>query len=99
MPVPKRKTSKSRRDKRASSNSKLKIKSSYSICPTCQAAVSSHQVCSDCGYYKGQKVVQTKTDRMHKRGEELKSRQKESDKTSKVEPQEIKPEEIEEEKK
>ena len=65
MPVPKRKNSKSRRDKRhANKGMDVKI---VAVCQTCQAPVSSHQVCKQCGYYKGQKILRTKTDRMHER--------------------------------
>jgi large subunit ribosomal protein L32 len=66
MPVPKRKTSKSRRDKR-SANKGLKPKI-VALCQTCQAPVIPHLVCKECGYYKGKKVLRTKTDRMHERG-------------------------------
>lgn len=67
MPVPKGKTSKCRRDKR-SANKRLSVKSVVS-CQTCQATVLPHQVCFECGYYKGVKVLRTKTDRMHERGQ------------------------------
>ncbi|MBU1008179.1 50S ribosomal protein L32 [Candidatus Dependentiae bacterium] len=67
MPVPKRKTSKSRRDKR-SANKGLKVKS-IAVCQSCQAPVVPHKVCSECGKYKGVKVLRTKTDRMHERGQ------------------------------
>jgi len=66
MPVPKRKTSKSRRDKR-SANKGLCVKSVV-VCQTCAAPVAPHQVCYECGRYKGVKVIKTKTDRMHERG-------------------------------
>jgi large subunit ribosomal protein L32 len=65
MPVPKRKTSKSRRDKR-SSNKAMKP-SNVVACQTCQAPVLPHQLCWECGYYKGVKVTRTKSDRMHER--------------------------------
>ena len=67
MPVPKRKTSRSRRDKR-SANDGAAVKAIAS-CQTCQEPVMPHQVCFECGYYKGVKVVRTKTDRMHDRGQ------------------------------
>lgn len=67
MPVPKRKTSKSRRDKR-SANKGLSVKS-VAACQTCAAPVAPHQVCYECGRYKGVKVIKTKTDRMHERGQ------------------------------
>lgn len=67
MPVPKRKTSKSRRDMRSSC--KFAVAKSVASCQTCQTPVLPHQVCYECGYYKGVKVVRTKTDRMHDRGQ------------------------------
>lgn len=72
MPVPKRKTSKSRRDKR-SANKGLAFRS-VAECLTCQAPVNPHQVCHQCGYYKGVKVLQTKEDRQYKRGKALEAR-------------------------
>ncbi len=65
MPVPKRKTSKSRRDSR-SANKGIKPKAVAS-CQTCQAAIAAHVVCQECGYYKGVKVLRTKTDRKYGR--------------------------------
>ena len=61
MPTPKRKVSRARRDKR-SANKGLKPKAVAS-CQTCQAPIATHKVCSECGYYKGVKVLRTKQDR------------------------------------
>lgn len=61
MPTPKRKLSRARRDKR-SANKGIKPKAVAS-CQTCQAPMAAHQVCSGCGYYKGVKVLRTKTER------------------------------------
>ena len=66
MGVPKRKHSRSRRDSR-SANKGIRPKIVAS-CQTCQVPVMPHQVCKDCGYYKGRKVLRTKVDRMHLRG-------------------------------
>jgi large subunit ribosomal protein L32 len=66
MPVPKGKNSKQRRDNRAA-NKGLKPKA-VAICQTCSSPLATHQVCNECGYYKGQKVLRTKNDRMHERG-------------------------------
>ena len=66
MPVPKRKLSRKRRDQR-SANKGIKPKSLAS-CQTCKAPTMPHQVCADCGYYKGVKVLRTKTDRLYTRG-------------------------------
>lgn len=61
MAVPKRKTSKSRRDSRAAN---WKISAVQLVeCPKCHAKVQSHRVCPECGYYDGQQVVEVKTDK------------------------------------
>ncbi len=65
MPAPKRKVSKARRDKR-SANKGMKVKIEV-VCATCQAPVLPHQVCKECGHYKGVKVLRTKSERMHAR--------------------------------
>ncbi len=56
MPLPKRKHSKARRDKRRSANSKMDIPV-FSICAQCKKPVLPHRVCPHCGYYKGKPVV------------------------------------------
>jgi len=55
MAHPKRKISKSRRDKR-----RTHYKSSaatFMECSNCGAPVLYHRVCTDCGYYKGQPAI------------------------------------------
>lgn len=66
MPTPKRKLSRKRRDQR-SANKGIKPKS-VAQCQTCQAPLATHAACQGCGYYKGVKVLRTKTDRMYERG-------------------------------
>jgi len=56
MALPKRKHSKSRRDKRRSANSKLTA-ATLSVCPQCKKIRMPHRVCPFCGYYKGKPVV------------------------------------------
>ncbi len=65
MPVPKRKHSRARRDSR-SANKGIKPKAVAS-CQTCQEPIATHAACSSCGYYKGVKVLKTKSDRLHGR--------------------------------
>jgi large subunit ribosomal protein L32 len=65
MPTPKRKLSRSRRDKR-SANKGLKPKAIAS-CQTCQAPIATHKICAECGYYKGVKILRTKADRKYQR--------------------------------
>lgn len=73
MPVPKRKTSKARRDKRSAG--KVTKKTSVVRCQTCDAPVLPHQVCKECGHYKGVKVVRTKTDRLYERNQARQAKQ------------------------
>jgi len=73
MPTPKRKVSKARRDKRAA-NKGIKAKTIV-VCQTCQAPIMPHVVCKECGYYKGTKVLRTKTDRMYERGQSRQAKQ------------------------
>lgn len=56
MPLPKRRHSRSRRDKRRG-NDKLEVMN-LSICPQCKMPKQPHRVCPHCGYYKGKQVVQ-----------------------------------------
>jgi large subunit ribosomal protein L32 len=73
MPVPKGKSSKSRRDRR-SANQQAEVKSIVS-CKNCKEPILPHRVCFDCGYYKGEKILRTKTDRMHERGQVRKEKE------------------------
>ncbi len=56
MAVPKRKTSKARRDKRRSSHWKLSLPN-MSKCPNCGAFKLSHRMCKSCGHYNSREVV------------------------------------------
>ncbi|NLN14134.1 MAG: 50S ribosomal protein L32 [Tissierellia bacterium] len=56
MAVPKRKTSKARRDKRRASAYRLN-KATITECPQCHEPKLPHRVCRSCGYYKGREVV------------------------------------------
>jgi large subunit ribosomal protein L32 len=56
MPVPKRKTSKARRDKRRT-HWKLVLRG-MALCPRCQEAKFPHRVCPNCGYYRDRQVLE-----------------------------------------
>lgn len=56
MAVPKAKTSKERKHKRAA-NWKLKA-INLSACPQCHELKASHRACPNCGYYDGELVVE-----------------------------------------
>jgi large subunit ribosomal protein L32 len=68
MPVPKRKRSRARRDKRFA-NKGLKMVA-VAHCQQCRYPLKPHQACYECGYYKGVKVMVTKAERGHKRSEQ-----------------------------
>ncbi|HEX9651518.1 MAG TPA: 50S ribosomal protein L32 [Cyclobacteriaceae bacterium] len=56
MAHPKRKISKTRRDKRRT-HYKAYVKT-YMECSNCGAPVLYHRVCSECGYYRGKQAVE-----------------------------------------
>ena len=56
MAVPKRKTSKARRDKRRSNVWKLPLPGMVK-CPKCGEYNRAFRVCKSCGFYKGVKVL------------------------------------------
>ncbi len=56
MAVPKRKVSKTRRDKRKA-NWKLTAPNLVR-CPQCHTLKEQHKVCKECGYYNGKEVVE-----------------------------------------
>jgi large subunit ribosomal protein L32 len=57
MAVPKRKTSKSKRDKRRT-HKKLTA-TAVTSCPQCGETVLPHHACQSCGSYKGRTVIET----------------------------------------
>jgi large subunit ribosomal protein L32 len=60
MAVPKRKTSKARRDKRRAHD--FLVTPPRSICPQCAAPKLPHRVCAECGSYKGRTIIETDED-------------------------------------
>ncbi len=56
MAVPKRKTSKARRDKRRANNWKLTAPAVVE-CPQCHEKKLAHRVCRHCGCYDGVQVI------------------------------------------
>ena len=57
MAVPKRKKSKSKRDKRRT-HQKVAAPN-ITTCPQCGEAKLSHHACSSCGTYKGRTIIET----------------------------------------
>ena len=58
MPLPKRRQSSDRRDKRRSHDA-LTAPAVVS-CTQCGEPCRPHHLCSKCGYYKGKKIIETK---------------------------------------
>ncbi|MDD3125160.1 MAG: 50S ribosomal protein L32 [Candidatus Kapabacteria bacterium] len=56
MPNPKRRHSKTRRDKRRTHYKGTAP--SVNLCPQCNAPKLPHRACPECGYYNGRKVLQ-----------------------------------------
>ncbi len=55
MAVPKKKTSKSKRDMRRAHDA---LKPSFAVyCPNCGELVERHRMCASCGQYRGRMVV------------------------------------------
>ena len=57
MAVPKRKTSRSRRDMRRAHHDKVTAPNIIP-CPKCGDMTLPHRVCASCGHYKGRKIVE-----------------------------------------
>jgi large subunit ribosomal protein L32 len=58
MAVPKRRQSKTRRDKRRAHDHLTP--SSISNCPQCNEPKAPHRACPKCGFYKGREVLEIK---------------------------------------
>ncbi len=89
MPVPKRKRSRSRRDKRFA-NKGIKVKA-ITVCNNCQDPIVPHIVCRNCGFYKGIKVMATKMDRAVKRAEMRQAKEAAKTEQQKAAPEQEKP--------
>ena len=74
MPVPKRKTSKSRRDKRRTHWNLNEV--NLEECPRCHEMKLPHRACLECGYYDGNKIISTsvKEGKSKKEGKEVKKK-------------------------
>jgi len=57
MAVPKRKTSKAKRDSRRAPNMR-KTAPALSVCPQCHSPKLPHRVCPVCNTYDGKKVIE-----------------------------------------
>lgn len=59
MPVPKKRTSKSKKNLRRSHH--RVVAPGMSICANCDTVKPPHSVCEACGHYKGKQVVEPKS--------------------------------------
>lgn len=57
MPVPKKKTTRSKRDMRRSHDALTAP--AMATCPSCGAIKAPHRVCRECGSYKDTQVIET----------------------------------------
>lgn len=67
MPVPKRKRSRARRDSRFAN--KGMVEGAMTLCQNCNGALRPHTACITCGFYKGEKVLKTKGERVIQRSQ------------------------------
>jgi large subunit ribosomal protein L32 len=56
--VPKRRKSRSQRDKRRANHDKVTAPN-VTPCPNCSEPALTHRVCPSCGFYKGRKIEET----------------------------------------
>ncbi len=59
MSLPKRRTTRSKRDMRRANHDKVTAPSLVA-CPNCSAMMVPHRVCDACGFYKGKEVLKKK---------------------------------------
>ncbi|MCB9666993.1 MAG: 50S ribosomal protein L32 [Myxococcales bacterium] len=61
MAVPKRRTSRSRRDMRRANHQRITAPA-MSVCPACGETSIPHRACPSCGQYRGREVVSVAVD-------------------------------------
>lgn len=59
MPVPKKRVSRTRRDKRRTHKKLTPV--NFIECPQCHEPMMPHRICPSCGYYKDRTVVATES--------------------------------------
>lgn len=62
MAVPKRKTSKQRKNTRSSANNNM-VAPTLCECSHCHEQKPSHEVCPKCGYYNGRQIIELKKEK------------------------------------
>jgi len=55
MPVPKKRVSRTRRDKRRTHKKLTPV--NVTACPQCSEFMMPHRICPSCGFYKGRTVI------------------------------------------
>ena len=59
MAVPKRRTTRSKRNMRRANHDKV-VAPNVVACPKCSEPTLSHRVCAKCGYYKDRQVIEVR---------------------------------------
>jgi len=57
--VPKRKTTRAKRDQRRAQHDRVRAPNTIP-CPNCDEMMLPHRICPSCGHYKGRQVIGTK---------------------------------------
>lgn len=55
--VPKKRTSKMRRNRRRAANNNLRVAVQVNLCSKCKEPVLPHRACPSCGTYRGREVI------------------------------------------
>ncbi|MBI4962583.1 MAG: 50S ribosomal protein L32 [Desulfomonile tiedjei] len=56
MPVPKKRVSRTRRDKRRTHKKLISV--NLTACPQCSELMMPHRICPSCGFYKGRTAIE-----------------------------------------
>ena len=66
MAVPKRRTSRAKRDQRRAQHDRVSPPNLIE-CPTCGDLTLPHRICPECGHYKGRKLMKGRADKLQER--------------------------------
>ena len=66
MAVPKRRTSRAKRDQRRAQHDRVSPPN-VNLCPNCGEPSLPHRVCPECGHYKGRRVMQGRAEKLEAR--------------------------------
>jgi large subunit ribosomal protein L32 len=78
MPMPKKRRTNRKTGSHRAASWKLTQSTQTNKCSQCGEAVVPHQACSNCGFYKGKKVIVTHSEKKEKQKERRRQEEKEN---------------------